>query len=203
MADVVTLSCPRCGGRLEIKSGVNRFACGYCGNEHIVHREGGIVSLEAVGESLQKIEVSTDRTALELTLARLEKELNNLKVQESNAINEVDSLRRKISDESVPIKLGILDIVMALLACGFFIALGGPVHGLDIVSVLREYPNAIWVSLTYTFLKVLSYAIRKSRVSNELEPRLNKANSQASDIQQLVHKTKQERDSILAKLANV
>lgn len=50
MSDLVTLSCPTCGGKLEITSSINRFACSHCGNEHIVRREGGVIALEAVGK---------------------------------------------------------------------------------------------------------------------------------------------------------
>ncbi len=33
MPDFVTLSCPTCGGKLEITDNIERFACGYCGHE--------------------------------------------------------------------------------------------------------------------------------------------------------------------------
>lgn len=36
MPDFVTLSCPTCGGQLQITKDIERFACGHCGNEHIV-----------------------------------------------------------------------------------------------------------------------------------------------------------------------
>jgi predicted RNA-binding Zn-ribbon protein involved in translation (DUF1610 family) len=36
MSDFVTLTCPNCGGKLQITPDINRFACTHCGNEHIV-----------------------------------------------------------------------------------------------------------------------------------------------------------------------
>ena len=41
MADFVTLSCPSCGGKLEVTRDIERFACAHCGREHIVKRTGG------------------------------------------------------------------------------------------------------------------------------------------------------------------
>jgi len=75
MPDFVTLSCPTCGGRLQITKDIERFACGHCGNEHLVSRGGGIVTLSPVVEGLKRIERGTDRIAAEVALNRLTQEL--------------------------------------------------------------------------------------------------------------------------------
>ena len=62
MADLVTLSCPSCGGPLEIASGIDRFACAHCGNEHMVKRGGGVVTLAPVIERLEGIRRGVDKT---------------------------------------------------------------------------------------------------------------------------------------------
>ena|GEM_PF-3226017 len=75
MAEIIKLTCPSCGAKLDLTKDVERFACSHCGNEHIVVRRGGIVSLKPVVEALEKVEAGTDRTASELAMARLEKEI--------------------------------------------------------------------------------------------------------------------------------
>ena len=80
MADFVTLSCPSCGGKLEITNNVERFACSHCGREHIVKRSGGIVSLSPVVDELKKVGVGVDKTAAELAIVRLQKEIAELRV---------------------------------------------------------------------------------------------------------------------------
>jgi predicted RNA-binding Zn-ribbon protein involved in translation (DUF1610 family) len=75
---IITLTCPSCGGKLEITNEIDRFACGYCGVEHIVNRGGGIVSLKPVLESLQDVKIGVDRTAAELAIPRLESEISEL-----------------------------------------------------------------------------------------------------------------------------
>jgi hypothetical protein len=68
----VSLSCPNCGGKLEVYDEMDRFACGYCKSEILAVRRGGTVSLKAVTETIKKIQFGTDKTAAELALPRLE-----------------------------------------------------------------------------------------------------------------------------------
>jgi hypothetical protein len=75
MGDFITLTCPTCGGKLQITSDIERFACGHCGNEHIVKRGGGIISLAPVTESMNNIKAGVDKTASELAIKRLLEEL--------------------------------------------------------------------------------------------------------------------------------
>jgi len=47
MPDLITMSCPSCGGKLQITNDIERFACAFCGTEHIVRRQGDAVNLES------------------------------------------------------------------------------------------------------------------------------------------------------------
>jgi hypothetical protein len=84
MNDFVTLSCPSCGGKLQISGDINRFTCASCGNEHIVNRSGGVISVSPVVNELKKINSSVGSTAAELAIVRIDKEILNLqkKIQE-------------------------------------------------------------------------------------------------------------------------
>jgi ribosomal protein S27E len=75
MSDFVTLTCPSCGGRLQITADTDRFACSHCGNDHVVKRSGGIVTLAPVVERLSRIQRGTDNTAAELGIRRLRDEI--------------------------------------------------------------------------------------------------------------------------------
>jgi DNA-directed RNA polymerase subunit RPC12/RpoP len=81
MADFVTLSCPSCGGKLEITDDVERFACAHCGREHIVKRSGGIVSLSPVVDAIRQVGIGVDKTAAELAIVRLKTEISELQRQ--------------------------------------------------------------------------------------------------------------------------
>ncbi len=52
MDDSISLTCPSCGGKLQISNDIDRFACGYCGNEQIVKGLEVFVSLKPVVEAL-------------------------------------------------------------------------------------------------------------------------------------------------------
>ena len=47
MGELITLSCPSCGGELEVNSNTSVLKCKYCGIEHLVRRDYGAVSLES------------------------------------------------------------------------------------------------------------------------------------------------------------
>lgn len=78
MPGFVTLSCPTCGGKLEITQDIERFACGYCGNEHVIRRGGGIISLIPIADDIKGIKAGVDKTAAELAIPRIKKEIEEL-----------------------------------------------------------------------------------------------------------------------------
>jgi hypothetical protein len=79
MENFATLTCPSCGGKLQIGNDVERFACGFCGNEHVVKRGGGIVSLTPVIAEIRNVQIGVDKTASELALVRLTNEIDSIK----------------------------------------------------------------------------------------------------------------------------
>ncbi len=80
MNDFIRLTCPACGGRLEIGNTITQFVCAHCGTEHVVNRGGGVISLQPLAEGLHRIQRGTDFTAAELAIGRLRTELSDLKV---------------------------------------------------------------------------------------------------------------------------
>jgi predicted RNA-binding Zn-ribbon protein involved in translation (DUF1610 family) len=47
MEDIVQLTCPSCGGKLNVNPHSTLLTCQHCGTEHIVRREGNAISLES------------------------------------------------------------------------------------------------------------------------------------------------------------
>ena len=72
---VIKLSCVSCGSTLDISQSMNRLACGHCGTQQIVERSGGAIHLRGVAEALSKVQVGTDKTAAELAINRISREL--------------------------------------------------------------------------------------------------------------------------------
>lgn len=95
MNDFITLTCPNCGGQLQITEDIERFACAHCGTEHVVNRAGGIVSLKPVMDELKEVQRGTDRTASELAINRIaneiemiEEELGYLRAEKTRIEND-------------------------------------------------------------------------------------------------------------------
>ncbi len=85
MSDFITLSCPSCGGKLQINNEDERLVCPYCGNEHVVSRAAGGVLLAPVMAGLQKVQDSSDRVAAELAIQRLTPEFKAVEAQQEEA----------------------------------------------------------------------------------------------------------------------
>lgn len=96
--DFLTLTCPSCGSKLKLASQVHILVCAHCGNEHMVHRDGGAVYLAPLVQDVKQIRVGVDKTAAELAVARLTKEIAVL----DNQIEEAN--RRNYSPQVPPIK---------------------------------------------------------------------------------------------------
>lgn len=82
---IIKLNCVSCGSTLDISQQMERLACGYCGTQQIVERSGGAIHLRGVAEAISKVQVGTDKTAAELAIARLSKEIEDLRFHRAKA----------------------------------------------------------------------------------------------------------------------
>ena len=82
---ILSMNCANCSAPIQIKPEITEFTCAYCGSSQIVDRSGGAVTLNLVTKAIHQVQRGTDRTAAELALVRLRKELFAVK-------NELDSL---------------------------------------------------------------------------------------------------------------
>lgn len=87
---LLKLSCASCSAPLEIGGDLERFACSYCGAEQIVERSGGIVCLKKVETAIHAVQRSSDRTAAELALVRLDRELDEAQASKAALIRTTD-----------------------------------------------------------------------------------------------------------------
>ena len=115
--DFISLACPNCGGKLSITPDLERFACQYCGNEQIVRRQGGVVSLEPVLEGIKRVETKfdnllsgSDKMAAEKTIQRLKSEITELEKK----INERETFIAANKPSKVNVVMGIIFFLLAL-----------------------------------------------------------------------------------------
>jgi DNA-directed RNA polymerase subunit RPC12/RpoP len=149
MGHFVNLNCSNCGAKLEIYENLTRFACGYCGTQLMVQRQGGIVSLSAVTEAVRQVQVGTDKTAAELALARLQQERNQWTAEYSRVW-----AGRSMGGGSVA---GLILIVFGFLAM-IPLAWDDPIRSVIAVGVLS----------LLLFLLIRNYRQRRQRTDQAL-----------------------------------
>lgn len=120
MSDFISLTCPSCSGQLRITADIERFACVYCGTEHIVKRGGGMVSLAPVVQGLAKVQAGVDRTAAELAIQRLTGDVAELKRQRDLATVKAKPILNRAVGSGLGQVIGVIFGLGGLsLACVF------------------------------------------------------------------------------------
>jgi hypothetical protein len=108
---LVLLSCPTCGNKLQATADVDRFTCAACGNEFVIRRGDGTVSVAPLVAEMKDVHQAVDRTAAELAMIRLQQELTGLEARRGKARG--DFARRFRSFGLVP----VIAVVLILAPC--------------------------------------------------------------------------------------
>jgi Fe2+ transport system protein B len=145
MSDFITLSCPVCTGQLQITEDLERFACAYCGTEHIVRRTPGTVSLQPLVQGIEKVQKGVDRTAYELAISRLEREIAAIDKQISKTQAERDRLGDAASDALRIIASGAVIFAAALGMLFLFSGDGGGPIVMLVVGLAIVARGATWL----------------------------------------------------------
>lgn len=94
MVDIISVACPSCGARVKRTDDFERVQCEYCGNELFVDWSNGNISLVKFERSLRDMKSGVDKTASELAIVRLEKEIKQLS-------KEIDNIDPEYKEEPV------------------------------------------------------------------------------------------------------
>jgi DNA-directed RNA polymerase subunit RPC12/RpoP len=127
-SDFITLSCPNCGGKLEITPETDRFSCKFCGMEHLVKHTGNAISLAPVLDGLKRVEgkfdqvlSGSDRLAAEQTIQRLKSEIADLEKKVTEKEASINTIVPRVSMHRLANSL--IQIASIILAFFFFIFL--------------------------------------------------------------------------------
>ena len=119
-SSMLKLECVNCGAPIDIGPELSVFACGFCGTKQRVERKGGTVSLLKVEEAIRAVQRGTDRTAAELAIPRLSKELAELDAEMKAALTAAE--KRRIAAESGRRILSLTSFFVLLLVGPLLIA---------------------------------------------------------------------------------
>jgi hypothetical protein len=164
MPNLINLTCPKCGGKLQITNDIDRFSCGYCGNELILQRSGGGITVTPIVEGLREVKAGVDKTASELAIVRLEKEIYYLSLQRDNIAAPLASWG----------KLEQLELALILSVLGAFMVL--------LFNWALRAKILCWVILVFVFVYAyLTFTALKKEIPRQLAP-----------IDQMIAEKKQE-----------
>ena len=174
--EFITLSCPSCGGKLEITPDMDRFACAFCGREHIVKRTNSTISLSPVVEAIHHVRIGVDKTAAELAIVRLQKEISELQEQKQKLLKDKPS--SSVQGWAIAaLVFGSLSVTVA--AWNLLI---GPTKTFpkgDFASVLCFGS----ILLVFGLIPILSWRNKKWQWKQSVEPQLNALSMQIAKIQ--------------------
>jgi hypothetical protein len=124
-AAFVSLGCANCGAKLAVYHDMDRFVCRYRGMEMTAHRRGDTVALKTVAEAIQRVQAGTHKTAAELAIVRIEKELQIARARERHLMSAHDrTVGRTVFFGAIVVLAGL-----------FWIANDGPVAGAIVVLI--------------------------------------------------------------------
>lgn len=137
----VVLSCSNCGARLEITPDIDRFVCLHCGSQQIVRRGGGIISLQPLVQGVERVQRGTDKTAAELAIPRLTKEIAEVEEELRRIESTPDAqwLERPVLDNITPVVIlvGLGSVVLFLWVVNLV--------NVAIVATLLAAPLMLWI----------------------------------------------------------
>lgn len=154
---LLKLSCASCSAPLEIGEDLERFACSYCGTEQIVERSGGVVWLRKVEMAIQAVQRGTDRTAAELALVRLGRELAEAEAGKAALLQKASAEKTKAEEDRAKQTLASFAIVLVGVPLFFAFISNGNLKGWHFfiwAFLLIAFPFAVYQSITMSFTDI-------------------------------------------------
>jgi hypothetical protein len=162
MTDILSLSCPSCGHTFQITNNMDRFNCIVCGNEYIVDRIAGIVTLKPVIDGSKKVQAGVDKDENELDIVMLQAEIEDLKYK-TQAIH-----RSKSVGERGILVVGFL-VILAIILLAF--------------NSTRNIGLFIMVATILIYILLQRENTQEKELDNELKNLTNKLNKKEKESQ--------------------
>ncbi|MDH6170785.1 hypothetical protein M2282_005963 [Variovorax boronicumulans] len=165
----MALRCAGCGANLEVEPDVDHLTCGYCRTQQEVVRRGGVVRLQKLEDAIALVQRGTDKTAAELAIPRLERELLEV---------DADRKRQIATPIRVPDRTKLANAVITMMivsSVGFFSMIA--LMNKDVTSgFLIHFAWVVWLAGVvgsaggWVFLRVLRRGDRdKAKAQRDAE----------------------------------
>ncbi len=86
--EIIEMTCKNCGGKLTITKDSDQVICQHCGSEYLISFSENAISIKNLSEGIKGVQKSTDKTASELALKRIDNQLKTISqwIFKANAI---------------------------------------------------------------------------------------------------------------------
>ena len=154
---LLKLTCANCSAPLEVGDDLERFACAYCGTTQIVERSGGVVALRKVESAIHAVQRGTDRTAAELAIPRLQRELTEAKAAKREVLAAFE-------ERLVRAKSGRRKLTWIVFLALFFT---GPTLAISVGSSYPVFGNILTVLIFLCIIVVPIFVYRKIKLPRD------------------------------------
>ena len=112
MSNLITLTCPSCGGRLEVTNNTERYVCAHCGNSHLV--EPGV----RVDSLMSEVEILKYDEQIRRVEAKIESHMEQQRqAWEAYEVAE-KAVTKQRSDKQSGLFVGGAGLIVILIALG-------------------------------------------------------------------------------------
>lgn len=190
MENLISLTCPSCGGRINIHDYKKKYFCDFCGNEVIVKTGSDLdksinqLALASLPEQISNL--NSDKQKLSKQILFFNKEINS--VQSGKALKSTSLI-------SLIVFLSILVIFIVFPA---LLNMGGIVQ-----KILREIPGSQFLIFLFLFISFVSFLfglIKYISISNinvfEIQDEREKVEAQLEKLVEISNKKQEELNNV-------
>lgn len=170
------LTCSLCGGTLKASSDAGRFVCSSCGSEVSTGKQS--LSFEPVVDAVSKVQGGTDKTAAELAVKRLRKDLEAL-------IYQKEQLESAYSGQQAS---NTGKVIAAAIFSGFIVFMIGVV----IAAIMAESIYAVIGAPVAIVGASITAAILNKKIDRENKALAGEANKELMNYDRSIYQTKKK-----------
>jgi len=188
MAKLICLKCPSCGADIDVTDNVERFRCEFCkSNIKVQHSTDGSSHLGVI-EVLKIVQTGVDKTASELAIVRLKKELEEIYRQRKDPELDPKIISLKQDINSLQVIYDDLDSIPMPNYVILLIAFGIITGILSFLFTIFKHFGATVISvglcITSIITGVKNYKKFRRIANLQIEETINKISAKAQELEQ-------------------
>jgi hypothetical protein len=117
--EIISLTCEKCGAKLDVRPDTETFFCTYCGTQQRLKRSAGMAIPRQLQESVERVDEATGRAAAQLAAKRIRGMLAAVEAERASGVGSIPR------SSNAPIGIGAAIVGSAVLVPIFWYFIGG------------------------------------------------------------------------------